>query len=123
MIEIEFRPPKKLVILECSQYPTIKALSETIATAIRIGARGVLNWAEGVVFLYEPLPPDTEDLMKDRLRGQVYWSNVAYALMPDYKSTIKVGTLDIPVIDVSPLPIMREVASWLKEHSKKSNKT
>ena len=119
MIEIEFRPPKKLVILECNQYPTIKALSETIATAIRIGARGVLNWAEGVAFLYEPLPPDTEDLMKDRLRGQVYWSNVAYALMPDYKPTIKVRTLDIPVIDVSPLPIMKQIARWLKNHAKK----
>ena len=121
MIEIEFRQHKKLVILECNEYPTIKALSETIATVIRIGARGVLNWAEGVAFLYEPLPPDTEDLMKDRLRGQVYWNNVAYALMPDYKPTISVGTLDIPVIDVSPLPIMREVANWLKERSKGNN--
>lgn len=107
-------PPKQLVILECTQYPSIEALSKTIATIIRVGQPIVLKWAEGVTFSYSLLPPTTDSLMKEFLEGRVYWTDVVFALMPEYKSTIKVGTLDIPVIDVSPNPILREAAEWMK---------
>jgi len=52
--------------------------------------------------------------MKEFLEGHIYWTDVVFAPMPEYKSTIKVGTLDIPVIDVSPNPILRKAAEWMK---------
>ena len=114
MVEIVCSPPKQLVILECTQYPSIEALSNTIATIIRVGRPLVLKWAEGVTFSYSLLPPTTDGLMKELLEGRVYWTDVVFALMPEYESSIKVGTLDIPVIDVTPNPILREAAKWMK---------
>ncbi|MDH5375853.1 MAG: hypothetical protein OEW95_08585 [Candidatus Bathyarchaeota archaeon] len=114
MVEIVCSPPKQLVILECTQYPSIEALSNTIATIIRVGRPLVLKWAEGVTFSYSFLPPTTDGLMKELLEGRVYWTDVVFALMPEYESSIKVGTLDIPVIDVTPNPILREAAKWMK---------
>ena len=114
MVEIVCSPPKQLVILECTQYPSMEALARTIATIIRVGHPLVLRWAEGVTFSYSLLPPSTDNLMKEFLEGRIYWTDVVFALMPEYKPTIKVGTLDIPVIDVSPNPILREAAEWMK---------
>ncbi len=114
MVEIVCSPPKQLVILECTQYPSLEALSSTIATIIRAGQPLVLKWAAGVTFSHSLLPPTTDSLMKEFLEGRIYWTDVVFALMPEYRSTIKVGTLDIPVIDVSPNPILRKAAEWLK---------
>jgi len=114
MVEIVCSPPKQLVILECTQYPSMEALARTIATIIRVGHPLVLRWAEGVTFSYSLLPPSTDNLMKEFLEGRIYWTDVVFALMPEYKPIIKVGTLDIPVIDVSPNPILREAAEWMK---------
>ncbi len=119
MVEIVCSPPKQLVILECTQYPSIEALSTTLATFIRVGQPLVLKWAEGVTFSYSLLPPTTDGLMKEFLEGRIYWTDVVFALMPNYRSTIKVGTLDIPVIDVSPNPILREAAKWMKLYARK----
>ncbi len=120
MVEIVCSPPKQLVILECTQYASLDALSNTLATIIRAGQPLVLKWAEGVTFSYSLLPPTTDSLMKEFLEGHVYWTDVVFALMPEYKSTIKVGTLDIPVIDVSPNPTLREAAEWMKTKAKGS---
>ena len=114
MVEVVCRAPKQLVILECTQYPSIEALSATIGTIMRAGQPVILKWAEGVTFSYSLLTPTTDSLMNEFLEGRVYWTDVIFALMPEYRSTIKVGTLDIPVIDVSPNPVMREAAKWMK---------
>jgi len=119
MVEIVCSPPKQLVILECTQYPSVESLSKTIATIIAMGQPFALKWAEGVTFSYSLLPPTTDSLMKEFLEGRIYWTDVVFALMPEYKPSIKVGTLDIPVIDVSPNPILREAAEWMKLSAKK----
>ena len=120
MVEIVCSPPKQLVILECTQYPSIEALSKTIATIIRVRQPLVLKWAEGVTFSYSLLQPTTDSLMKEFLEGRIYWTDVVFALMPEYKSTIKVGTLDIPVIDVTPNPTLREATKWMKARAQGS---
>jgi hypothetical protein len=45
----------------------------------------------------------------------MYWSDVMFALMPEYKPVIRVGTMDIPVVNVSPNSFLREVARWMKQ--------
>jgi len=120
LVEVVCRTPKQLVILECTQYPSIETLSETIATIIRTGEAVILKWAEGVILSYSLLTPTTDSLMKEFLEGRVYWTDVIFALMPEYRSTIRVGTLDIPVIDVSPNPVLGEAAKWMKAGAKGS---
>ena len=115
MVEIVCRPPKEVIFLECTKYPSLEALSATIGTIIMTGQPIVLKWAEGIVFFYSPLPPTTDSLMEEFLEGKVYWTDVIYAVMPEYKSTIRLGTLDIPVIDVTPNPTLRDVTKWMKK--------
>ena len=121
MVEIVCRAPKQLVVLECTRYPSLEALSGTIATIIRTGEPVILKWAKGVVFSYSLLAPTTDGLLKDFLEGRTYWSDVLFALMPEYRSTLRVGTLDIPVIDVTPNPLLREAAEWMKASAQKSH--
>jgi hypothetical protein len=115
MVEIVCNPPKQLIILECTRYPTIEALAKVIAVVISAGEAVILKWAEGIAFMYTHLQPTTEDLMSELLKGRMYWTEVYYAEMPEYKQTIRVGTLDIPVIDVSPNPLLRDAAKWMKK--------
>jgi hypothetical protein len=58
-------------------------------------------------------------MMKEFLEGHIYWTDLVFAMMSEYKSTIKVGTLDIPVIDVSANPILREAAEWIELSAQK----
>lgn len=118
VIEIEHRPIRKLVILEYIQYPTMKALSEAMAAIIKAGARVILTWAGGLAFFHQPIPWTTEHIMKDRLRGEVYWSSILFSLMPDFKPSIRVGKVDVPIMDVSPNPVFRQVADWLKDRTR-----
>jgi len=90
-------------------------LSKVVAVVISAGESLILKWAEGVVFSYSPIAPSTDLLLNEYVKGKVYWSDVVYALMPEYKQTIRVSTLDIPVIDVSPNPLLSEVAKWMKK--------
>jgi len=118
MVEIVCNPPKQLIILECTRFPTIEALAKVIAVVISAGESVILRWTEGVAFMYTHLQPTTEDLMSELLKGRVYWSDVVYAEMQEYKPSIRVGTLDIPVIDVSPNPLLRDAAKWMKQQRK-----
>jgi len=115
MVDIVCNPPKQLIILECTRYPSIDALAKVIAVVMSAGEPIILKWAEGVAFMYTHLQPTTDDLITEFLKGRVYWSDVIYAEMPEYKQTIRVGTLDIPVIDVSPNPILSDAAKWMKQ--------
>jgi len=118
MVEIVCNPPKQLIILECTRYPTIESLAKVIAVVISAGESVILKWAEGVAFMYTHLTPTTEDLISELLKGRVYWTEVYYAEMPEYRQTIRVGTLDIPVIDVSPNPLLSDATKWMKKQGK-----
>lgn len=118
LVDIVCNPPEQLIILECTRFPTVDALAKVVAVIISAGESVILKWAEGVVFSYTHLTPTTQDLMNELLKGRVYWSDVIYAEMPEYKPSIRVGTLDIPVIDVSPNPLLQDAAKWMKKQGK-----
>lgn len=115
MVNVVCNPVKELIILECAHYPTLDGLARVIAVVISAGESVILKWAEGIVFMYTVLQPTSDDLLAELLKGRMYWTEVYYAEMPEYKQTIRVSTLDIPVIDMSPNPLLREAAAWLKK--------
>ena len=115
MVDVVCSPPKQLVILECTRYPSLDALAKVIAVVISSGETVILKWADGVAFMYTFLQPTTDELVSELLKGRVYWSEVYYAEMPEYKQSIRVGTLDVPVLDMSPNPLLKEAARWLKK--------
>lgn len=112
-IRISYLPIKELVILEMARYE-LKELAETCVLVMEAGRPVILNWAEGVVFHHNPLPVNTKELMEERLKGRIYWANVLYAPMPEYSPILKVGTREIPVL-LTPNPILKQVARWLRE--------
>lgn len=103
------------MILECTHYPSVEALAKTAAVIVSQGESLILKWAEGVVFSYSPIAPSTDLLLDEYVKGRVYWSDVVYAIMPEYKQSLRVGSLDIPIIDVSPNPLLSEAARWMKK--------
>jgi len=115
MFDIVCQPPKQLIVLECTHYPSVEALAKVVAIIISTGESVVLKWAEGVVFSYSPIAPSTDLLLDEYVKGKVYWSDVVYAIMPEYKQTVRVGTFDVPIIDVSPSPLLSEAARWMKK--------
>ncbi len=117
MFDIVCQPPKQLIILERVRYPSVEALSKVVGVIISTGEPIILKWAEGVVFSYTPLAPSTDLLLDEYVKGKIYWSDVVYAIMPEYKQTIRLGSMDIPVIDVSPNPQLCEAAKWMKNQS------
>ena len=120
-IKITYQPPREIVILDYFQFSK-ENLSQMFARIIHSGLPVVAYWAEGVLFIYFPLMPDTDDLMENYLKGRIYWSSVNFALMPKYAPSIKVSGFEVPVVNVSEHPVMRETAKWLREQAERREK-
>jgi len=116
VVKISHMPASELVILEMVEYG-LRELAETCALLMEAGRPVILNWAEGVVFHHQPLPFNTKELMKERLRGRIYWASVIYSEMPEHRPALKVGTRDVPVV-ATPNPVLKQVARWMKERLK-----
>lgn len=116
MVKVVHQPPKELIILECSKYPSPKALAHAYVSVLSAGHAVILNWTNGVIFTFNPLAPTTDEVMREYLNGRVYWESVSFALMPECTPRVKVGTVEIPVVDVSYNKLASEVAKWLSQH-------
>ncbi|HVP92248.1 MAG TPA: hypothetical protein VMS94_00755 [Acidobacteriota bacterium] len=113
---VKYEPFKEIIVMELNLFPT----PDDIARFTSIVAGGKLAgvyWADGVVFLYFPLPASTELASKALIEERrIYWTFAGYSLMPKYESTIETKEkIIVPVIDMSSNPMFRKVASWLKE--------
>ncbi len=115
-INIKYEPFKEIVIMEQTRFTTPDEMAR-FTSVIAGGKLAGLYWAEGVVFLYFPLPPSNAAVAKMLIEcGKVYWTFVGYSLMPRYESTIETKEkMIVPVIDISANQMLRKVAQWLKE--------
>jgi hypothetical protein len=116
-VKIVYKPAKEIVILDYFQF-SIEKLDQMFSRLLQSGVPFSVQWAEGVIFLYFPLIPDTDELMGQYLKGRIYWSSASFALMPKYSTSVKLSGLEVPVIDVSEHPVLREAAKWLKGQAK-----
>jgi hypothetical protein len=113
MVEILYSPIRQIFIMEVVHFETKEELANIAAVLFRIGQPSLLNWAEGVVFTGMPLNPTSAPIFKELLQGRSYWISVSYAPMPEYAEKISIGTVDVPVIDMSRSIVAREIATWL----------
>jgi hypothetical protein len=115
-VTVKHEPFKEIVVMERNYFSTPDDLAR-FASIIAGGKAIGLYWAEGVVFIYFPLPTSTEVAAKALVENKrVYWTFVGYAPMPKYQSTIETKEkIIVPVIDMSSNPMFRKVAKWLKE--------
>jgi hypothetical protein len=115
-VTVKYEPFKEISIMERTPFLTPENLAR-FTSVIAGGKLAGLYWAEGVVFLYFPLPASTSVVAKALIEnGKVYWTFVGYSLMPKYATTIETKEkMIVPVIDISSDPILTKVAQWLKE--------
>lgn len=115
-VDIKYEPFKEILVMERTFFSTPDDIARFISV-IAGGKTAGLYWAEGVVFLYFPLPASTEAVAKALIeKSQVHWTFVGYSLMPKYQSTIETKEkIIVPVVDISSNPMFRKVAKWLKE--------
>ncbi len=116
MIKITYEPFKEVVLKEYVRFQKIEDLVYIFAQLRAGGALVSLNWANGLVFVYSPLFPDTDQLMEEFLKGRVYWINVSYAEMPVYKPIFETREkVQVPIINLSSNPMITQVMEWLKQ--------
>lgn len=115
-VTVKFDPFKEIVVMERDLFPTPDEIAR-FASIIAGGKTAGLYWAEGVVFLYFPIPASTEAIAKALIeQKRVYWSFVGYSLMPKYQTIIETREkMIVPVVDMSSNALIKKVAAWLKE--------
>jgi len=113
---IKYEPFKEVVVMERHFFSTPDDIAR-FASIIAGGKAAGLYWAEGIVFLYFPLPASTETTAKMLVEhGRVYWTFLGYSLMPKYQPVIETRErMIVPVVDVSSNTLMKKIAAWLKE--------
>ena len=107
---------KEIVIMERTHFKTVDDLARFANIAVGGKTTG-LYWANGVIFIYYPLPTTTEIAAKALIEEKkVFWAFVSYALMPQYRPIIETKErIMVPVIDMSTSNLFKKVADWLKE--------
>jgi hypothetical protein len=115
-VTVSFEPFQEIVVMERDLFSTADDIAR-FASIIAGGKTAGLYWAEGVVFLYFPIPASTETIAKALVEHKrVYWSFVGYALMPKYQAIIETREkMIVPVVDMSSNTLIKKVAAWLKE--------
>jgi hypothetical protein len=115
-VNVKFEPFAEIVVLERDFFPNPEEIAR-FASIIAGGKTAGLYWADGIVFLYFPMPTSTETMSKELVQNKrVYWAFVGHALMPKFQPIIETKEkMIVPVIDMSSNALMRKVASWLKE--------
>lgn len=115
-VNIKYEPFREIVVMEQTKFSSPDDMAR-FTSVIAGGKLAGLYWAEGVVFLYFPLPPSNTTVAKMLIEnGKVYWTFVGFALMPKYQPTIETKEkMIVPVIDISNNPMLRKVAKWLEQ--------
>jgi hypothetical protein len=115
-VAVKYEPFKEIVIMEKDYFSSPDEIAR-FASIIAGGKAAGLYWAEGVIFLYFPLPASTEVTARMLVeKGRVYWTFLGYSLMPKYQPVIETREkMIVPVVDVTSNALIKKVAVWLKE--------
>lgn len=112
---VKYEPFKEIIVMEKDYFATPDDIAR-FASIVAGGKALGLYWAEGIVFLYFPLPASTETTAKLLVeRGRVYWTFLGYSFMPKYQAVIETKEkMIVPVVDMASNELIKEVALWLK---------
>jgi len=112
---VKYEPFKEIIVMEKDYFATPDDIAR-FASIVAGGKALGLYWAEGIIFLYFPLPASTETTAKLLVeRGRVYWTFLGYSFMPKYQAVIETKEkMIVPVVDMTSNALIKEVALWLK---------
>ncbi len=115
-VVVTYEPFKEVVVMDRDYFATPEEIAR-FASIIAGGKTAGLYWADGVVFLYFPLPASTETTAKVLVeKGRVYWTFLGYSYMPKYQPVIETREkMIVPVVDMASNALFKKVVAWLKE--------
>jgi hypothetical protein len=115
-VVVTYEPFKEVVVMDRDYFATPEEIAR-FASIIAGGKTAGLYWADGVVFLYFPLPASTETTAKVLVeKGRVYWTFLGYSYMPKYQPVIETREkMIVPVVDMASNALFKKVVTWLKE--------
>ena len=114
MVDIEYRPIKKIIVHEIIKYDLDKF------TEMKSKNPGnVVHWADGIVMQRGNYASSSPKMSDEEMEGTVHWALVEFAAMPEYKKSITNDATGgtISVIDVSSNTAISDFVRWLKKHS------
>ena len=113
---VRLEPVKELVIKEVLFFDSVEELAR-FANIAAGGRPTGIYWANGVAFLYYPLPLTTKLTVSELIKeGRLYWALVCFSPMPQYERVVETKEkIMVPVMDVSSCSMFRAVAEKLKE--------
>lgn len=119
MVEFEFQRWKKIGVHEVIRLQLEEFLTQG-SMGVQAGGIGrPLFWVDSVIFKHAVFP-DTDDVIREKMKGVVHWSSLTYTPLEKVQPEFKVaGNIRIPVIDVSSNELFREMAGWIRETFKK----
>jgi len=119
-MKITYEPFKEIIVKDYLKFEKLDDLIYAFAQLRGLGQPVSLNWAEGVVFVHSVMPPTTDELVEEYLKGRLYYVGVSFALMDKYEHFAKYetpqGEVAVPIINVSSSQILSELAKWLKNN-------
>jgi hypothetical protein len=113
LIPIEYRPFKKIVVLEVIKLDAQDLFNRVAGLRMHQGGT-MLSWVDGIAFLAFPADARLDEVKEQSTKGVAYFASVLYAPLPTYQPSIKVGAYQIPVLNQAQSPIFKSLANWLK---------
>lgn len=117
-MKITYEPFREIIIKDYVKFEKLDDLIYAFAQLRALGQPVSLNWAKGVVFIHSVMPPTTDELVDEYLKGRLYYIGISFALMDKYEPSVTYknpqGEIAVPIINVSSSQILSELAKWLK---------
>ena len=86
MVEIIYEPWDTIVIHEIVQYD-LQMFVQFHSLGVQAGQLGrPINWANGVAFRQQSMQ-QTEEVIKEQLKGRIHWSHLRFAFMPKQQAS------------------------------------
>ena len=113
---IKYEPYKEIVVMQKNRFSSIDEIAR-FSSIIAGGKTVGLYWAEGVTFVYFPVPASTEIAAKSLIeQKKVYWTFLGYAMMPKYQNIIETKEkIMVPVMNMSSNRMFKKIAVWIKK--------
>lgn len=123
MVEVVYRPIKRLIVYECIKYKKPDELARAVSMESGTIKAAYLKWAEGIVFRASSLGLmlSSDIFAREFMEGKFHVS-VEYSPMPEFRPRIQTSEerVIVPIIDDSNNELSLSLVGWIKEREGKA---
>ncbi len=119
-LQISIEPYKKIVIHEVIELGFQDLIDQMINQTRAVGGATIpmLSWCNGLVFQIASFNPNSEEIIKESLKGTVHYSAVTFAVKEDFEREIIRPTGTVLLMNQSANANFKALADVLKRSSR-----